>query len=431
MNITSFSHRQSKVTLHFLKADGSPLTGQKVQINQKRHQFLFGCGGFDAVELAGGNPDGTPLNEKRREFLEDRLDKIFTFNNYTTLPFYWGRYENVEGKPDALRTHAAAKYYADRGIIIKGHPLCWHTVCADWLMKYSNKEILEKQLARIEREVTAFKGSIDKWDVINEVVIMPIFDKYDNAVTRLCRELGQVGIIREVFAAARKANGGAVLLLNDFNTSPDYEKLIDSCLQAGIPIDVIGIQSHQHQGYWGLEKLQDVLARFSRFGLPIHFTENTLISGDLMPAYIEDLNDWKVDTWPSTPEGEERQAREAVEMYETLFAHPAVEAITTWDAVDGKWLGAPSGFLRKDNSPKPVYHELNKRIKDEWWTKESLVTGSDGAVELCGFRGDYTAEANGCKADFTLDGKTEELKIILKNYALRILPQRTPRNTKE
>ena len=118
-------------------------------------------------------------------------------------------------------------------------------------MKYDNETILRKQLDRIEREVTGFKGVIDIWDVINEVVIMPIFDKYDNAVTRICKDKGRVGLIKEVFAKARQCNPEAVLLLNDFNTSINYEILIDGCLNAGVPISAIGIQSHQHQGYWG------------------------------------------------------------------------------------------------------------------------------------------------------------------------------------
>ncbi len=77
-------------------------------------------------------------------------------------------------------------------------------------MKYDNETILKKHLERIDREVTGFKGVIDMWDVINAVVIMPIFDKYDNA---------------------------------------------------GVPISAIVIQSHQHQGYWGKEKLEEVLDR--------------------------------------------------------------------------------------------------------------------------------------------------------------------------
>ncbi|MDR3284069.1 MAG: endo-1,4-beta-xylanase [Treponema sp.] len=413
MNSEPYAHRKSEARLHLTKADGTPAANQSIRVRQLRHQFLFGCGGFDAVELAGGNPGGAPVDQGRAAFLQDRLEKVFALNNYATLPFYWGRYEPFEGKLDEERLRSAAQWYKDRGIVTKGHPLCWHTVCADWLLKYSNSEILHKQLARIERDVTAFKGLIDKWDVINEVVIMPIFNKYDNAVTRVCKELGRVGIIREVFAAARKANPGAMLTINDFNTSIDYEILIDGCLQSGAPIDVIGIQSHQHQGYWGLEKLQEVLERFSRFGLPLHFTENTIISGDLMPTHIEDLNDWQVPDWPTTPEGEERQEREVVEMYETLFAHPSVKAITTWDAADGKWLGAPSGILRKDNSLKPVYHALMKKIKGEWWTDETLVTNASGEADVCGFRGDYAVSGSGGETEFVLDGKAEKIRLVL------------------
>ncbi len=83
-----------------------------------------------------------------------------------------------------------------------------------------------------------------------------------------------------------------------------------------------------HQGYWGIEKTQEVLERFSHFNLPIHFTENTLVSGQIMPTEIEDLNDYQLEEWPTTPEGEERQAREIAQHYKTLFEHPLVESIT-------------------------------------------------------------------------------------------------------
>ena len=192
-----------------------------------------------------------------------------------------------------------------------------------------------------------------------------------------------------MFAAAKEANPDATVLINDFNTSISYEILIDGCLNAGIPIDAIGIQSHQHQGYWGADKLEEVLARFEHFGLPIHFTENTLISGDLMPAYIEDLNDWQVPEWPTTPEGEERQCREWEEMYRILFSHPLVEAVTGWDFADGAWLGAPSGLIRKDNSVKPVYERLKKLIREEWWTDTFVTTDENGFATFEGVLGDY------------------------------------------
>ena len=401
MNNSALGHRKAIKRIQILGADGAPLRDHPVQCNQARHAFLFGCGAFDALELT--HPD-TP--EERRAFLQDRMEKWLQIFNFGTLPFYWGRFEPRQGEPKTVETRRAAEFLRGHGVAVKGHPLCWHTVCADWLLPMDNETILRMQLERIARDVGGFEGLIDMWDVINEVVIMPVFDKYDNAITRICKELGRTGMVREVFAAARAANPGGTLLLNDFNTSAHYERLIEDCLEVGIPIDAIGIQSHQHQGYWGLEKLQEVLSRFSRFGLPIHFTENTLISGEIMPAYIEDLNDWQVEAWPSTPEGETRQASEMAEMYTVLFEHPSVEAITTWDHVDGKWLHAPSGVLRTDNSIKPSHQALHTLIKGEWWTTLQTRTNEDGFVELEGFKGEYEIVSGRQKATLALlDGE--------------------------
>ena len=403
----SLRHRKAHAHLRFIQADGSPLAGARVTVDQTGHRFLFGCGGFDAVAIM------KTQDEEKRAFLQARMEKWLRLFNYGTLPFYWGRYEPTEGQTAFAETMAAAKWLREKGVQLKGHPLCWHTVCAPWLMQYSNEEILRRQLARIRREVNAYKGVIDLWDVINEVVIMPEFDKYDNAITRICKEKGRIGLVKEVFAAARESNPDAVLLINDFNTSAAYENLLEGLLEAGVPIGAIGIQSHQHQGYWGLEKLNDVLERFSRFGLPIHFTENTLISGEIMPAHIVDLNDWQAERWPSTPEGEERQAREITEMYSVLFAHPLVEAITSWEFNDGGWLKAPAGLVREDNSEKPAYHALQRLIHKDWETHEALITDSEGQLSFAGFKGDYVLTVNGQSVTLNLDQDRNDTLTIL------------------
>ncbi|MCR5673213.1 MAG: endo-1,4-beta-xylanase [Lachnospiraceae bacterium] len=386
MNI---EHRKINKTVRFTGPDGSVLSDRIIHIKQKNHSFLFGCGAFDFI----------PYVNEDKEGYKQLTDSWLDLFNYATLPFYWGNYEKKEGSPARDSLMKTAKFLKDKGVTVKGHPLCWHTACADWLMDYDNETIMKKQLARIHREVTEFKGVIDMWDVINEVVIMPIFDKYDNAITRICKEKGRVGLIKEVFTAAKESNPDATLLLNDFNTSIDYEILIDGCLNAGVPISAIGIQSHQHQGYWGREKLEKVLERFSSFGLPIHFTENTLISGEIMPAHIVDLNDWQVETWPTTPEGEERQAGQIAEMYSILFSHPLVEAVTTWDYKDGAWLNAPSGYVRKDFSLKPSYTRLQKLIKNEWWTDTEVKTDENGFAKINAFKGEYCLDCEDLKTD--------------------------------
>ena len=264
--MSQLEHRRASARLQILNPDGTAAANRRVTVDQRSHQFLFGCGAFDAVQLM------KTQDESRKAFLEQRMDQWLKLFNYGTLPFYWGRYEPEEGKTAYQETMAAAKWLKEKGVRVKGHPLCWHTACAPWLVAFSNEEILRRQLERIHRDVTAYKGVIDMWDVINEVVIMPVFDKYDNAITRICKDLGRIRLVKEVFAATRESNPDAVLLINDFNTSVSYEILLEGLLEAGVPISAIGIQSHQHQGYWGLEKLNDVLTRFSRFKLPIHFT---------------------------------------------------------------------------------------------------------------------------------------------------------------
>jgi endo-1,4-beta-xylanase len=381
-------HRTADATVT-VTANGAPLAEREVVVAQRSHQFLFGCTGFEF----GGEREPTVAEHWLGLF------------NFATLPFYWGRFEPVRGEPDTERLRKAAEWFVDRGCLVKGHPLAWHTVTADWLMDLPNAEIAREQAARIRREVAGFAGVIDMWDVINEVVIMPIFDKYDNGITRICRELGRIPMVRMVFDAAREANPHATLLLNDFDMSAAFECLIEGVLEAGIAIDALGLQSHMHQGYWGEEKTLGILDRFSRYGLPIHFTETTIVSGELMPPEIVDLNDHQVERWPSTPEGEARQADEVVRHYRTLLSHPSVRAITYWGLSDGGWLGAPGGFLRADGTPKPSYEALHALVKGEWWlAPTTMVTDAAGRLRLRGFLGAYELSVAGRAAGtFRLD----------------------------
>lgn len=402
------AHRKAKSVVTLKDAQGRVMPGRKVQLDLQRHEFLFGCGVFWANELA--DPATPP---ERKAYLEKLWESWSALFNYGTLSFYQGVYEPREGETKEAATLRGAEFLKAHGVTMKGHPLCWHTVSAKWLLQKTDDEVLANQLGRIRREVGAFKDLVTLWDVINEVVIMPIFDREENAITRLCAKIGRVPLVKAVFDQARAVDPNATLLLNDFNTSEQYRQLIEDCLAAGVPMDVIGIQSHQHQGFWGLEKLHQVLERFSTFGMPLHFTENTFISGDPIPPHITDLNDWRVSEWPTTPEGEERQARNLVDMVTTLFAHPLVEAFTNWDFTDGAWLGAPAGLVRKDGSRKPAWDALNELINGTWSTHETLTTDENGQLTLEGFRGQYSVKVDGQASQLTLKKNQPEIVVQL------------------
>lgn len=410
MNSDIKKNRMTDVTLTLRKSDGTPLANQQVTVEQTNHDFLFGTAASDLIPLTNGEYIG-----EEKERAEQRADKITALFNAVTLPFYWARFEPEKGNPITAKVKNAARWCLDQKMLTKGHPLCWHTLTADWLLDMSNAEILKAQTARIKRDVSDFRDLIDMWDVINEAVIMPVFDKYDNGITRLCKELGRIQMIKAMFETARDTNPNATLLINDFDVSSAYDILVEGCLEAGILFDVIGIQSHMHQGWWGVEKTLRVLENFERFNLPIHFTETTLVSGHLMSAEIVDLNDYQVTDWPTTPEGEERQAEQAIQHYKTLFAHPLVEGITWWDLSDGGWLNAPAGLIRKDGSIKPAYEELTKLVKGEWWvTPMELLTNSNGEIHFSGFFGQYKLSYNGEQTLITiLNGKKTRISVDL------------------
>jgi endo-1,4-beta-xylanase len=407
LKAAQIDHRIGQVPLTVLDGDGRPLPDREVVVEQRSHAFPFGNIGFDFIPAANG--ESSPVART--------AELWFDVFNAATLPFYWEQFEPRRGRPGTRRLRRAAQWFADRGCRVKGHPLVWHTLAAGWLRGLPVDEVEAAVRARVRREVTGFADLIRTWDVVNEAVIMPVFrnEPHRNAITRLAAERGRTATVRLAFAEARAADPAATLVLNDFDLSAAYEELIESVLTAGVRIDAIGLQTHMHQGYWGENLTLAVIERFARFGLPLHLTETTLVSGDLMPSHVEDLNDYQVPSWPSTPEGEQRQADEVVRHYRTLFSHPSVQAITYWGWTDeGAWLGAPSGLVRADGTPKPAYEALRGLVKGEWWLPPTRMRTDDaGRLEVRGCHGDYRLRWGGRAASFTVGAPETDILLRL------------------
>jgi GH35 family endo-1,4-beta-xylanase len=178
-----------------------------------------------------------------------------------------------------------------------------------------------------------------------------------------------------------------MLLVNDYRIEPRYYQILDSLRENGKSLfDTIGIQSHMHDGVWPLHEVWDKCDTFGKLGRPLHFTESTIVSGPRKGPG---------ENWgETTAEGEARQADLTANFYTTLFAHPAVQAITWWDFSDfATWQNAPAGWLHRDMSPKPVYERLMSLIKGEWWTQAEATTDGRGQVNLRAFYGTHRLTA--------------------------------------
>src|SRR5690242_2319275 len=103
--MADFEHRIGETTVTVLGADGQPLADRDVTVAQTRHAFSFGNIGFDFVRLIGGPDDEESAGVEgfggSTGLDLETLDSLFrNLFNTATLPFYWGRYEPVRGRPD-------------------------------------------------------------------------------------------------------------------------------------------------------------------------------------------------------------------------------------------------------------------------------------------------------------------------------------------
>jgi len=358
--------RKAPAQIRIVDSKGNPVAGATVRVEQRRHAFLFGSNAFRFYY----HPD------EDNQLYAARFSALF---NYATLPFYWSLYEPEKGNIAAYdqRHLALADWLQTNHIEAKGHPLIWYDLYPNWAPSDpgSAREALHQRVATI---IPKFKSEIRRWDVVNEATVARCFD---NGVGHWAGRDGPAALVETALRWAHEADPGAELVYNDFNVGRSHRRLIRQLIKDDAPFQVIGIQAHMHHREWPLADAWAVCEQYAKFGKAVHFSEVTVLSGK---------HGWELPPpWPTTPEGERRQADYVQQLYTLLFSHPAVQAITWWDLEDGEWQGAPAGLLHADLTPKPAYDRLLKLIHQTWWTRESLSSNEKGVCGFSGFLGDY------------------------------------------
>lgn len=375
--------RKADATVLVLDRQGRPVPNVRVKVEQVRHAFLFGCAAISLLKHAD------PAIEQE---YQKRFGDLF---NYATLLTYWHDTDPEPGRRDLALLDRQVDHLNAMGITVKGHPLILAGAFPKWAPADPD-EVRRLSEQRIREMAARYKGRIHVWDVVGDATTA---SGAKNGLGAWARKAGPARFTADALTWARQANPAATLMYNDYMLDAGYTKLVQDVIALGAPLDVLGLEAHMVGSEWPLEKLWSTAETFAGLKIPLHFSEITVLSDDPSADHGK--------AWPTTPEGEKRQAEYVEQMYIILFSHPAVQGIAWWNLADGDWDRIPGGLLRSDLTPKPAYERLKALIKSRWWTRVELKMDSKGACGFRGFTGRYRATI-----ERSLGQKTAEFDIV-------------------
>lgn len=251
------------------------------------------------------------------------------------------------GPADALLEFARR-----HGLMFRGHTLIWNEGNPDWLKGLSSREIAREFESHLETVAARYAGKVQSWDVVNE----PFWpDHGAEGGFRRGPWFDALGpdYVARAFRRVAAIDKTALLMLNEAHAEHDDRtgrtirrnllRLIDTLLDAGVPLQGIGLQSH----------LRPQVPRdredFSRFLQALG--ERRLV------VYISELD---VDDGPFPDEIATRDAGVA-QLYETyltdVLRHDCVKAIILWQLSDRySWYRDPETLrqLKRTRAPRPL-----------------------------------------------------------------------------
>ena len=195
--------------------------------------------------------------------------------------------ENEYNRANADRSVAWANQH---GMVVQVARLVWGYSNPDWLfleggVEVSKQELLKRMEEHFRHVVGRYKGKVDIWNVVNEVVADPWFNLGEGHLDwesffGKCNKNRRHEIIGEeyvekAFRIAHEADPDTKLFFNEYNLvgplhankrKQTYDLLKD-LLDRGTPIHGFGIQGHWAIEYPDPDELMEVIEQFVGLGL--------------------------------------------------------------------------------------------------------------------------------------------------------------------
>ena len=276
----------------------------------------------------------------------------------------------------------------NKGAVMRGHCLIWHSQCPDWLTEDST-QVFKRMKEHIFAVMNHYKGKVYCYDVVNEAI------DDGRGFLRNSQWLRVAGehFIDSAFVYAHQADPDALLFYNDYglNNPAKREKcyqLVKGMLDRGIPIHGIGMQGHYNVNM-DYNTVDESLTRFEELGVLIQFTELDIAGGgpdrrrqrQQQQDQMAGLGGYSGDGGLSAPElTEEQKARQdslVTEAYKKFFTivkkhKKSIHTITFWGLADNySWLNSRSRqnapfLFDGDYKAKSAYFA----VRDLWRAKD-------------------------------------------------------------
>jgi endo-1,4-beta-xylanase len=272
--------------------------------------------------------------------------------------FKWDSMHPARNTFNFTDTDALVDFAESHGMKIRGHTLVWHNQIPDWLRNggFSRDEVTSILRDHILTFVGRYRGRVWAWDVVNEAI-----DDSTSALRTSSFWYQTLGpdYINLAFQFAHEADPNAILYYNDYSIeglnakSDAVFNLVRDLKNAGVPIDGVGWQMHQLNGFRIQPANQTNARRLADLGLQISITE--------MDVRIN---------LPTTPDKLEQQALAYQDTIDFCLSEPNCKALVTWGFTDKySWIpGVFSGWgdalpLDASYQFKPAYYSLREVLE--------------------------------------------------------------------
>ena len=302
-----------------------------------------------SFDLSGRNPE-----------LVDLILKHFN----TLTPGNELKPESLHPRPDVWNWERADRYVdfaVEHDMFVMGHTLCWHNQTPEFFWNdkdgkpKSHDELVETLRSYIETVCTHFKGRVDAWDVINEIVSEEGGYRDKGWVHAFGGEEYGDEIVKTVFRFAEQYAPDTELYYNEFNVWRPSKlegvlHLVKMLQEEGIRIDGVGIQAHWGLNYPKNHYVEEAIEKIAALGVKVMITE---IDVDVLPLTKEgqiigqsmsepqfQLEEFKEfldpyrDGLPA--EVEEQLADRYEELFRIFYDHrDVIDRVTFWGTHDG------------------------------------------------------------------------------------------------